>query len=80
MEFEFKSVKVPTRAAKRLPDDAKDPRAYKVRLKAGPGYDSSVLGLVIVTTMGGKPGWSTYYDSVLKNGFTTRQDAAVSMV
>jgi hypothetical protein len=80
MEFEYKQVKVPARAAKRLPSETSNPRAYKVRLKAGPGYDSSVLGLVIGTDMAGKPGWSTYYDSVLKNGFGSRRDAAVSMV
>jgi hypothetical protein len=80
MKFEFKSTKVPSRARKRLPDDVTDPRAYKVRLKPGPGYDGGVIGMVVGSDLAGKPGWSTFDNGVLSGGFGTRQAAAESMV
>lgn len=81
MKFDFKQVKVPPRAAKRLPQEVTNARAYKVRQAAGRTGDSGdVLGLVIGSDLAGKPGWSTYYDNVLSGGFGTRQLAAESLV
>lgn len=80
MKFEFKQVQVPTRAAKRLPDEVENPRAYKVRLKREPGEPTwPVIGLVIGSDLAGKPGWSTFVDGKLSGGHGTRQAAAEAL-
>jgi hypothetical protein len=80
MKFEFKQVKVPSRAAKRLPNYVNNPRAYKVRLKPGPGYDGGVIGIVVGSDLAGKSGWSTWRDGKLAGGFATRRAAAEALV
>jgi hypothetical protein len=80
MKFEFKETKVTRHMRHRMPDGVTNVRAYKVRLKPGPGYDGGVIGTVIGSDMGSKPGWATWRDGMYSGGSPTRQAAAEKLV